>query len=218
MNEESEDFLEIEKAIKVERYRQLNPRAAKGQIVFAGSSLAEQFPVNELLKAAGSSITVYNRGISGDVIQGLLDNIDTLIIDIAPSRLFINIGSNDIGSPDYRRDVLMDKYSRILGIVRNRLPDCKIHILSYYPVNPDKESFIPEAERSEMFRTRSNEAITHANTGLMQLAEDFDAEYIDVSSVLMDEGGRLKAEYTVEGVHLWPEAYRKVLDVLLPWF
>ncbi len=218
MNDEAVDFLDIEKAIKAERYRQLNPLAQKGRIVFAGSSLAEQFPVDELLKAAGSDKTVYNRGISGDVIQGLLDNIETLILDLAPSKLFINIGSNNIGSPDYSLDTLMYKYKEILSIVRTRLPDCKIHILSYYPVNPDKESFIPAAERIEMFRTRSNEAISQANTALQTLAEDFNAEYIDVSSVLMDEERRLKAEYTVEGVHLWPEAYRLVFEVLLPWF
>ena len=35
---------------KLESYRQLNRLAKKGQVVFTGSSLMEQFPLNEMLQ------------------------------------------------------------------------------------------------------------------------------------------------------------------------
>ena len=42
-----------EKADKLERYRRLNALAKPGQILLAGSSLMEQFPIHELLQDAG---------------------------------------------------------------------------------------------------------------------------------------------------------------------
>ena len=49
----------------VEKYRQLNESAKKGQILFVGSSLMEHFPINEILMSRGLSTVIYNRGISG---------------------------------------------------------------------------------------------------------------------------------------------------------
>ena len=39
----------------------------------------------------------------------------------------------------------------------------------------------------------------------------------DVNSCLYDENGSLKAEYTVEGLHMWPDAYSGILKELLPY-
>lgn len=52
-----------EKAEKIERFRHLNPFAKHGQIVFAGSRLMEQFPINELLQDFDLPYTVYKRGV-----------------------------------------------------------------------------------------------------------------------------------------------------------
>ncbi len=217
MNDAIISFMEMEKKNKIKRYEMLNPLAKKGAILFAGSSLAEQFPIHELLIAAGCHKTVYNRGVSGDVIDGLLAHMDTLILDLAPSKLFINIGSNDIGSPDYSQDQLLDKYQEVLRQVKEQLPGCQIHILSYYPVNPYKDSFLGEQEKHFMFATRTNEAINTVNKALEQLAISNNAAYIDVSSILLDSEGNLQEALTIEGIHLWPPAYAKVLEVLLPY-
>lgn len=55
MAEQSEELfirqhLQREKAEKIRRIRHLNPYVQKGQIVFAGSSLMEQFPIYEFLQ------------------------------------------------------------------------------------------------------------------------------------------------------------------------
>lgn len=39
-----------EKEEKIERFRHLNPYVKKGQILFAGSSLMEQFPIYEFIQ------------------------------------------------------------------------------------------------------------------------------------------------------------------------
>ncbi len=205
-----------ERAIKIERYKQLNKAAKKGNIVFAGSSLAEQFPVNELLQNFDEHHIIYNRGISGDTTIGLLNNIDTCILDLEPAKLFINIGSNDISLETYNENTLMDNYKSIINIVKNKLPDTKIFILSYYPVNPLKNGH--ENNDPNMFMYRNNLAIRNANERLKKLAEEFNFTYIDLFHPLLDAQGNLKESYTIEGIHMWPLCYIEVFNILKKYF
>lgn len=60
LNELRQQESQREKQIKRERFRRLNPYAKKGAVVFAGSSLMEQFPLYEFLQdddAAPSAAT-----------------------------------------------------------------------------------------------------------------------------------------------------------------
>lgn len=216
------EFMQInakrERAIKLERFKQLNPTSIKGQIVFSGSSLTEQFPINEMLQNLDQRYILYNRGIGGDTTYNLLEDIDVCIFDLCPSKLFINIGSNDIGSPDYNEEILFSNYEKILNQIKERLPNTKVYLLSYYPVNPYKESDIPNEYKSTMFATRTNKTISSANKRASLLAEHFNYTYIDVSSPLFDADGNLKEEYTLEGIHMWPIAYQKVLEILIKYF
>ena len=54
-----------DKEMKLERFKEENKDAVKGQIVLTGSSLMEMFPVNKFLAERGSDIIVYNRAIGG---------------------------------------------------------------------------------------------------------------------------------------------------------
>ena len=99
MNTESvqQSKMEKEQRTRLEQCKRLNTCARKGQIVFAGSSLMEFFPVNELQQSPGINVCVYNRGVSGYISEQLLAHMQDLILDLEPSKLFINIGTNDIG-------------------------------------------------------------------------------------------------------------------------
>ena len=55
----------MEKQDKVERFRRLNQFIKPGQILFAGSSLMEQFPIYEFLQDFDLPLTIYNRGVGG---------------------------------------------------------------------------------------------------------------------------------------------------------
>ena len=52
-----------DKQLKVTTYAHLNRIAQKGQILLAGSSLCEFFPVAEIARHFGFDKTIYNRGI-----------------------------------------------------------------------------------------------------------------------------------------------------------
>jgi hypothetical protein len=99
-----------------------------------------------------------------------------------------------------------------IDAIRERLPKTRIFLLAYYPCNPDAVA----DGAAEVFRFRTNERIDEANRGVQALAERCGAEYLDLNAGLKDEAGRLKAEFTIEGIHMFADGYREVLDALLP--
>ena len=94
-----------EQALKVKNYKTLNRLVREGGILFTGSSLMEQFPVTEMAVSVGVKLPVYNRGIGGTTTDDFLREIDTVMLDLAPSVIFINIGTNDMNSQTYGEDI-----------------------------------------------------------------------------------------------------------------
>lgn len=206
---------EREQKKRLESYRRLNRFARKGQIVFAGSSLMEYFPVNEMAQSLGISCCIYNRGIGGYVSGQMLDAIETQILDLEPKKLFINIGTNDIGRGE--EETLWKNYETILGRVRAALPECRIYVMAYYPCNNRDDFGLPPQARAGMFAHRTPESLREANQKVRSLAEKMGCRYIDVNDGLTDETGLLKAEYCIDGVHFYPDGYLPVLENLRPW-
>ncbi len=198
---------------KLERYRVLNQNVKKGETLFTGSSLMEQFPVNELLMTNGMTNVIYNRGIGGFTTTDMLANMEEMVFATEPSRIFINIGTNDIGSPDYQLEKLMENYEKILTRIRERLPQAEIYMMAYYPVNETDK--LPDTEWARMmFVTRTNENIRLANEAVEKLAEKMGCRFINVNEGLTDERGKLKKEFTIEGIHMYANGYQVVLDNL----
>ena len=67
----------------------------------------------------------------------------------------------------------------------------------------------------ECLRTRNNEKIAAANAEVKKLAERHGQRYIDINRNLKDDRGRLKAEYTIEGLHINEAGYRAIYDDLM---
>ena len=207
-----------EQKIKIDKYRILNEHVVKGQILFTGSSLMEHFPINELLMTSRSNTIIYNRGVGGFTTDDMLINMDIQIFNLEPSKIFINIGTNDIARfEETFEDVLshmLKNYDKILKQIQNRLPDAEVYVMAYYPVNESaKSQIIPEGEwRELLFKNRNNYNISLANTEVKKLAEKYGYHYIDVNKGLTDEEGQLKKEYTVEGIHMYANAYRIIYE------
>lgn len=202
-------------ALRAERFRRLNPLCRKGQIVFAGSSLMEHFPIEELVEDIGLDVCVYNRGNSGYVTRQMLDDLREMVLDLAPSKLFINIGTNDIGQGLF--DELWVNYEEILNRVQRELPDCRIYIMAYYPCNDQADFGRSPEEQARCFRHRNPASIREANRKLESLARRHGCQYIDANEGLADESGRMKENFCVDGIHMYPDGYAIVLNNLLPY-
>lgn len=198
---------------RLQRYQVLNEKVRKGEILFTGSSLMEQFPIDELRMTEGIEAVIYNRGVGGFTTEDMLQHMEEMVFATEPKKIFINIGTNDISRPGYRLEKLMENYGKIVAMIRQRLPGAEIYMMAYYPVNEvDK---LPDAEWAKgMFATRTNENIRMANEAVKKLAGEMGCHYIDVNDGLTDGNGRLKKEYTIEGIHMYANGYRVVLENL----
>ena len=207
--------LKEEQEKRLEQYRRLNTVARKGQIVFTGSSLMDFFPVNELLQSMNMDLCVYNRGITGYVSAQLLEHVKDLILDLKPSKLFINIGTNDLGRGIV--DELWSNYEEIVKRVQDELPECTIYVLAYYPCNNLDDFGLSEEDYRTRFKTRTPESLLRANQELERMADRLGCRYIDVNNGLYDEHGCLRREICMDGVHLYADGYIPVLENLKPY-
>ena len=215
LNELRQQESQREKQIKRERFHRLNPYAKKGAVVFAGSSLMEQFPLYEFLQDEGLPCTAYNRGVGGFTTEEFAQALEECVLALEPAHLFLNIGTNDLNGPGYGRETMLARYEEILRRIRARLPQVKLYLLAYYPVNPAAQcAQIPALQN--LFNWRTNQRIREASEGVRALAEKFGAQFLDLNGPLTDERGNLKEEFTIEGMHMYANGYRPVLEGLLP--
>lgn len=202
-----------DKEMKVLRYREENKSVKHGQVVFAGSSLMEMFPINKLLKEHGDDTIIYNRGIGGFVTRELMDVLDVCVTDLKPRKVFINIGTNDLNSSDVPIADVMDIYDKIISRIEVAVPGVRIYLMAYYPVNYEAAS----EELKPCLRIRTNEKINAANAEVEKLAKRHGQKYIDVNANLKDEQGRLKAEHTIEGMHIYESGYRAIYEDVMKY-
>ena len=202
----------LEKQKMVQRYHEENLSAVKGGTVLVGSSLMEMFPAEEWIREMPEPRpVVYNRGVGGYTTKDLLPILSICALELEPKKVFINIGTNDLSDAGESVRAIMERYDQILTILEENLPGVKIYLMAYYPVNPD--AAVPELK--ECLKIRSNEKIAAANEEVRKLADKHGQRYIDINDPLKDSRGRLKVEYTIEGMHINHEGYRAIFPDLL---
>ncbi len=211
----TETILNDEKADKIKHYSILNRYVKKGKVLFIGSSLMEQFPIYEFMQDYDMQETIYNRGVSGFTSSEMILALDTLIFELEPKKIFINIGTNDLSAPDYTAEELIGRYEYILEQIKTRLPETKVYVMAYYPCNCDYDFGNEEAR--EWVRQRPNAKVIEANEALKAMAERCQVRFIDINSSLYDEDNNLKSEYSIEGVHMYANGYRAVLEDLMEY-
>jgi len=203
------DISKFQNDIRAE-YAMENQTAKKGQILFVGSSLMEIFPIDKMQQNLGLDKVIYNRGVRATTTADLLDHMDTLIFDLAPSKIFINIGSNDIGF-DVPQDVFLANYDEILHQIKEKLPDTAVFVMAYYPINAVDDFGEEKNEHDQLFAHRSNGLLEAANAKVQQLAQKNGYEFINVNAGLTDLSGNLRKELTFDGGHMNPAGYEIVL-------
>ena len=128
-----------------------------------------------------------------------------------PRKVFINIGTNDLSDPGQTIDAIMGRYDEILSRIEAHPPGVPITLMAYYPANPA----VAEGDTRELLKVRSNARIAEANSAVRRLAEKHGQRFIDINGPLTDARGRLKAEYTIEGIHINHKGYRSIFGDLM---
>lgn len=198
-----------EKTTKRENYRILNEEyALHNQTVLLGDSITDFFNWYELFYdfSKVSCQAVYNRGISGDTTDRLLERLDDNVLSINPKNIVLLIGTNDIGR-GLPLSMSVENVSKIIEITKEKCPDVNFILQAVYPINRGMR---------DKFEKRSNEKIELMNKEFIKLSEKYGCVWLDITDKLKDETGNLKKEYTYDGLHLNVKAYKIVTENVIP--
>lgn len=198
-----EQWLLKEQAKLQENYRKLNRVSAKEpDIIFIGDSIVEYYPLHELLQ---TDKTVVNRGIRGYKTDLLLENLDAHLFGHVVDKIFLLIGTNDIGKEMEQIETLGNMEEIIQFISRN-YPLAQIQLLSVLPVNED-----PIYKGTVYVRT--NAKIQELNQAYQRLAQAYvNVQFVDIYRYFLDASDQLKSDYTTDGLHLSIEGYVVLSD------
>lgn len=169
-------------------------------ILFLGDSITDGAEWGELL----SRKDILNRGISGDTSAGVLDRIDE-VVRHQPKKLFILIGVNDIAK-GVGADIVCQNIFSILQYVREYSPKTQIYVQSILPVNDRFTKFATLMQKASL--------IPLINKVLENNAERYQYTYIDLYTRMADGAGKLREEFTNDGLHLLQPGYKHWAEVI----
>ena len=175
----------------------------KKDIVMLGNSLTDGCEFNELM----GNRHIKNRGIVGDIIQGLIDRIDP-IIKGQPKKLFIMSGVNDI-SHGVSADSIARAMEKLIVIVKQGSPRTRIYLQSLLPFNNDVREW-------KLLKGRDH-VVVEANRLLEQVARRQGVTWINLYPLFVDDQGRLRADLTNDGLHLMGKGYLIWRDAIKPF-
>lgn len=169
-------------------------------VMFLGNSITRRGPWNELIPVVRTT----NRGIGGDVLKGIYNRLDDVIED-EPTAIFIMAGINDLNNPKSNVDEAWTTYQQIIEKLTKELPSTSIFVQSTLPVTAEYDK-----------DTVTNAKVAELNKYLEAAADKYEYTYLDIASLLSDENGCLKPEYTFDGLHPIADAYfiwsTKIID------
>ena len=198
-----------EMATKKNNYTFLNKKyAIANQTILLGDSITYFFNWYELFydfsKTSGQA--VYNRGISGDTTDRLLERLQENVLSIKPRNIVLLIGTNDIGR-GLPLSLSVENMENIIKMTKDSCPDVNFIIEAVYPVNE---------KMRDRFEKRSNKKINEMNKEFVKLCEKYDCMWLDFTDELMDNSGNLKQEYTFDGLHINAHAYEIIAKHVIP--
>lgn len=183
----------------LQRFIEEIPSIEPGGTVFIGDSITEGFPLAEAFPGQN----VINRGIGGDRIAGVTERVDVCIGALAPSRIYLKIGINNLWWGDQLpTEELARLYGELLDAVIAAAPSAEIVVLSTLPCAGEAASLNPR--------------VNELNVAIQALVAERGLTYLNLHPFLADETGALRSEFTGDGVHLTPAGYDAWLQAILP--
>jgi lysophospholipase L1-like esterase len=187
--------------VKAERFDHYNhrlsifrslPNSEEFSVIMLGNSLINNAPWNELFPF----INILNRGISGDVVEGIIDRIDE-IADENASKIFLMTSTNDLlNDQELPISELWAKYESLIIKLKEAMPKAILYVQSTLPLNPKTN-----------FYEGNNERVFELNKLLDAAQDRYGYIYLDIASLLSDANGDLADEYTTDGIHLSATGY-----------
>jgi lysophospholipase L1-like esterase len=177
---------------RYEAFKGIPPVDENNQIIFYGNSITN---MHQWWEAFGADQNIGNRGTGGATTAELLENVESVVAS-KPAKLFLCIGTNDLGGSVSPKEVALNIETLVKRI---HISSPKTHIYV--------ESILPR-QRDDIYAK-----IQVTNDLLVEYfktAEDY-VEYIDLTDVLMGirTPSRNEGSYSYDGTHPTGYAYRE---------
>ncbi len=170
-------------------------------IVFAGSSsftkwkgMSDSFP----------GYPVVNRGFGGSSIPDLIRYADEIIIKYHPRQVIIYSGDNDIAfNNNITAQILLSRFSELFTLIRNKLPEVQITIMSIKP-SPKRWEYDP-------LMVETNRLINNF------ISQQSNALFVNVHDAMLTADGNVNSSLFVEdSFHMNPKGYAIWTEKLKP--
>lgn len=176
----------------------------KNQTILIGDCLIENLDIEKHFP----NLEIYNNGISGDTTELLYKTLNKRALKYRPNKLFISIGSNDLG---FEKKGVKEIYQNIISIVlevKKRSKNTEIYLISVVPVNPANMDCI----NREYVDSRDNFEINLLNNYLKNYAYKNRLKFVDITKHLKNDFYQLNLDYTSDGFHLNEIGYKVVSE------
>lgn len=206
--------------------------ASPGAIILLGDSLTEFADWSYLLQGSTASPgpagnrTVLNRGIAGDMIEGMILRLDELVRH-NPSSIFLMAGCNNfVKHPSITVEQVWEAYRQLISRIGELMPHAILHIASTLPLNPISGDYY-QGINSKIAELN---ALLQQNSGFSVNAQNAESKskvqypsqtkhitgnsfsqyysYYDMVPELSDANGFLRQDLTIDGCHLNTAGYR----------
>ena len=205
-NTDNESEVQSYYDMKCSAFELENYNFSKGQIVFIGDSITDGYPLDNFY--GDLALRTYNRGISGDRTSGTYRRLKISLFDLAPTKIVLMIGINDINL-GLTNDEIMINYTSIIEDIKTNLPSADVTCLSVLPMNSIVEQYGVDL-------AKATAQIKDLNGRIKTLVEGKGYRYIDLFTHFADENDHLITTYSNDGLHPNNAGYVVWTNVLKP--
>lgn len=172
-------------------------------IVFVGNSLTHGCEWAELF----SMPNVKNRGINGDIIEGINQRIEP-VLKGKPAKIFLLVGVNDV-SHNLSADSIATAAGKLIDRIRTESPETRLYVQSLLPINNSFKRYKNIFGKEQVIRD--------INSRLAAMADEKGFTWVNCRPIFADADDNLDPQYTNDGLHLLGTAYLAWRDFLLPY-
>lgn len=196
------------------RHEELMKRKQEGPVdlLFLGDSITDFWPSRG--PDTWAKFAPYHPadfGVSGERTEDVLWRLTHGELDgIHPKVVVLMLGTNNVGQhPDEQPAWVVGGLRKVVGVIREKLPDAKLLLLGIFP----------RGEKDSSDRKR-NDAV---NVELAKFAGNGgQTRYLDIGHVFLDANGEVLKDAMPDGLHpnargyaLWYEAMQPTLDEMM---
>lgn len=199
-----EKIREAQEELKKQEEKKKEEQKVQSHYLFVGDKFTMDYDIE-------NAFSGYHLAVSGTnelTSEELKDNLRKYVYNYNPSKVFIQIGINDLlNSQDDDSENIADNIKDIIKGIKENRPYAEIYIESLYPINDSDNDKIDY----ELIKKLYNNKIEKINNNIKDICKNNSVTYIDIYNSLYDKKEKvLKLDYTKDGFNLSDEGYRVI--------